>query len=288
MKRKILISTFFLTGMAVISSCSESHNSQELKILHDCNGNICGIELGVVDKTVRTDILGKEHVLNKSIVKSTDSSLVWSGINNFTTNTQLIKSGLSARCAIDQCDNSDNPTGGVFTSGQAVNISVNGTIVVNGEIIRLTDFSSGGNLIVPTYATSVVYVCPEGVTDSNSYGLTDGVTWTAPSSRISVIKTGSGSNCSMQFTCPAGYAMANNAISVGQGSTLIGGNIDSTVKPLFEAGSGDLKVLRFYIQFGEGKVFEEGSGRWGSSFAYYANAQTSPQKLTFVSCAPIS
>ncbi len=82
--------------------------------------------------------------------------------------------------------------------------------------------------------------------------------------------------------------MANNAISVGQGSTLIGGNIDSTVKPLFEAGSGDLKVLRFYIQFGEGKVFEEGSGRWGSSFAYYANAQTSPQKLTFVSCAPIS
>ena len=70
MKRKISVLVFLLTGTSFMSSCSESHNSQELEILHDCNGNICGIELGVVDKIVRTDLLGKEHVLNKSIVKS--------------------------------------------------------------------------------------------------------------------------------------------------------------------------------------------------------------------------
>ena len=102
MKTKFVVLAFFLAGIIIVSGCSEGHKSRELDILHNCRGNVCSIELGIVDKTVSTDLLGKEHVLNKTVIKSVDSNLVWSGISDFATNDLLNHFGLSGRCAGDQ------------------------------------------------------------------------------------------------------------------------------------------------------------------------------------------
>ena len=194
MKTKFVVLAFFLAGIIIVSGCSEGHNSRELDILHNCSGNVCSIELGIVDKTVSTDLLGKEHVLNKTVIKSVDSNLVWSGISDFATNDLLNHFGLSGRCAGDQCNANDNPTGGVFTAGQSVNVSVTGSVTVDGVVYDVSNFSTGSGWIVeePT-VDSVTFEIPDGWDDGAGGSIgTSGILYSV-------------SGVNVTFTCPLEY-----------------------------------------------------------------------------------
>ena len=275
-KLVIIIDYIFFT--VLISSCTSTKTKTELSISHNCNdSNTCEIELVEATTNFLVDFVGKEHALTKKILKNiVTDDLVWSGINYYA-----FRCGDGAAL----CTSADNPTAGIFASGDTPNVSVSGTVSVNGVSQTITNLSTGGSWTVPISSTSVTYVCPGGLLDTINYGPTDNTPWVASNSLITVIQTGSGVNCHMQFSCPSSYIMANNAKDVSQGSDLLGSAIqDSATKNLFIQQSGGINVLRFFIQSGSGQTIDDAGGSYGNGFAYYANSDQSPAKVTLVSC----
>jgi hypothetical protein len=274
-KIKIFI---IILGAVLISSCSSSKPNTSLEILHNCNGTVCSVELGVVNSTVSTDFLGKEHIFNKKIVKSTESNITWSGINNYTTNTVLSDAGLLAQCEDEQCTANSNPTGGVFLAGQSVSVSVSGTITVNGVTTSVSNYTVGGNWVVPQpdMPVSLTYTCPAGATD--------GVTYSVPStSGISMVQTGTGVDCKMSFRCPVGYVLATNAPSLALGTSIRGSQLEGVDG---EAATGNTRVVLYNIYQNSPRV-DINNGVYDPSLPVYRNSFSLVEHTnTRVSCYP--
>ena len=177
-----------------LSSCT-SETKQELAITHTCNdtGTICSIEFGAQNVTYTKNLTGKDLVLNREILRTDNTSLVWTGITNFATNTDLTTAGLT-NCATSPCTNTQNPTGGEFTADETVNITVSGTITINGQQIQINQ-TSGGTWIVPMppAPATVTFTKPTGwVGDSTGSLGTSGITFSISGDDVT-------------FTCPQEY-----------------------------------------------------------------------------------
>lgn len=164
--KKVLFGGIVLGSIAIASCVKESEQRQDFEIIHECNGATCSIELAPVLKTLQQDILGKEHIINSKKETADSYNIQWGGISNFADNSTLAPLGLTS-CGGGVCSGTSNPTTGVFTPGQDVNISLSGTVTIGSTTYNLEDEQvQGGSFIVDQsdFDSSVVYFIPTKLT----------------------------------------------------------------------------------------------------------------------------
>lgn len=189
MQKIIITIVCMLTGAVVISSCSSNKSKTEFEIIHNCDGTqTCEVELAQVTSVYNVDFTGKEHLLQKKVLKDTLINVTaWYGIPAYAT-----------RCGSgsEQCTATDNPTFGVFAAGSTVAISVDATITADGVQQQIST-AGGGSFVVPdapvVVGATLIMATPTGYTGADSGTLgTSGISYSV-----------NGANTT--FTCPSSY-----------------------------------------------------------------------------------
>ncbi|QIV95627.1 uncharacterized protein DUF3281 [Allofrancisella inopinata] len=147
--KKLSILAGIFAGPVILSSCvKESQQRLEFQIIHQCNGTVCSISLTPVSQVVQESFLGSTHVVKSQKLLADSYNIQWNGISNFADNSILAPLGLNS-CGGGVCSDTSNPTAGVFTAGEGVNISLSGTVTVNGTTYNLEDETvQGGSFVV--------------------------------------------------------------------------------------------------------------------------------------------
>ena len=107
----------------LLSDCTKNGQDIELKIISDCESNICHIELSEVTVLTTSNMLGKinKYVTHKTPLTDSNNSIDWSITGgSYATAQQMIDANLSGCEDGGDCNANSNPTGYVFPTGAAV------------------------------------------------------------------------------------------------------------------------------------------------------------------------
>jgi len=229
MQKKIITIVCMLTGAVLISSCSSNKSKTEFEIIHNCDGTqTCEVELAQVTSVYNVDFTGKEHLLQKKVLKDTLINVTaWYGIPAYAT-----------RCGSgsEQCTATDNPTFGVFAAGSTVAISVDATITTDG-VQQQISIAGGGSFVVPdapVVGATLIMATPTGYTGADSGTLgTSGISYSVTGANIT-------------FTCPSSYPdLVSGVVSpfVGPGAHVSGTQTTYAYGVIISSGGTDGSVL---------------------------------------------
>ena len=124
-----------LSTAAILSSCSGSETTKELRIAKVCTpGNdLCKFELtdAVVDRD--TNLIGKtiERIVSSKPLEITEGNIVWSGGVSVANNDE-VTTHFGQGCENGQCSRNSNPTALYFLPNNSTTVKVTGIVTVDG------------------------------------------------------------------------------------------------------------------------------------------------------------
>ncbi|TDT69936.1 uncharacterized protein DUF3281 [Allofrancisella inopinata] len=240
MNKKLISVIAILTTAPLLSSCGTQEELSEYQIVTSCNDLTCSIALDQVDLLRYTTVLGKDidRVLKSEPVGATEGTqfdITWSiSGGDYATDADMTAAGLTA-CESDTCSNTANPTGYVFSSPGAKQISVSGvvklsdgrTINVNQSKSILVGLYSTATYRVPKNSSSTYYNATQMVNDFNNL----------PSNERAGISSISVDNNNITFTCEEGQYITSAMRDLSSGQKLDFSNlVDQSGSVQFEAG----------------------------------------------------
>jgi hypothetical protein len=200
--------------------------------------------------------------------------------------TKIIESNLVGAVA-NEIVWSVTPTSATFI-GSNIGGEVKLKIMANQSYTVTADVKNGSDSIISGSAsieaswiipTSLTYSCPGGSTDNRTYQAS-GV------SGITMQQSGTGSNCTMLFTCPSGthFASQSSSIELTTNSAISG----SQISPKWDSYSGQIKMLSYRTNKNSAYRDRNDVG-WGNDVDYYESSYSVGDlgyKETAAACVP--
>ncbi|QIV95349.1 uncharacterized protein DUF3281 [Allofrancisella inopinata] len=216
MNKKLICVMVLLTSASLLSSCGTQEELSEYQIVTSCNDLTCSIALDQVDLLRYTTVLGKDidQVLKAEPVGDTEGTqfdITWSiSGGSYATGADMTAAGFT-ECESGNCTATDNPTGYVFGSAGAKQISVSGTITKeDGSTITINE-SKSVDVEEPVMVSSHTFTMPdEGQTENGverPVGLTAQTIVNAlnQNKAIANAEFSTTNNNEWTITCDAGY-----------------------------------------------------------------------------------